>query len=402
LNINSGTVAMTELQRRVDVANALVATAALSSAPIAVNSAIEKLGAAAVVSALTALQPFVLHPENRKIARGQKLLSELRKQVAANASNIAVTEVPLERLSPRKFVSIIGGLVAAYILFGQLTQVNLFELFGSANYTYVAWAALFSFLTYVGAAMALDGFVIEKLNPVRTFLAQLASSFAALVSPPALGTVAVNTRYLQKTGISAAAAGATVAVSQVVAFVIHIGLMFAAGIAAGSAQDFTFNPPEAVVVGGLVLLIALLVVLPLPIVRKYLVRIAAPRVAEILPRLVTAVSQPYKMLVGIGGMFLLNIAFSLTLIMSVWAFNGGGSVAAIALVYLAGSTLGQAAPTPGGVGAVEAVMTAGLVATGIDGGIALSAVLLYRLLTFWLPTIPGWFAFQYLTKRDAL
>jgi uncharacterized membrane protein YbhN (UPF0104 family) len=47
-------------------------------------------------------------------------------------------------------------------------------------------------------------------------------------------------------------------------------------------------------------------------------------------------------------------------------------------------------------------MTAGLIASGIDGGIALSAVLLYRLLTFWIPTIPGWFAFQHLTKKDAL
>jgi uncharacterized protein (TIRG00374 family) len=92
----------------------------------------------------------------------------------------------------------------------------------------------------------------------------------------------------------------------------------------------------------------------------------------------------------------------LTLIASVRAFGGTGSWAAISLVYLAGSTLGQAAPTPGGVGAVETVMTAGLVATGLDGGIALSAVLLFRLLTFWLPTIPGWFAFQYLTKRGSL
>jgi uncharacterized protein (TIRG00374 family) len=99
---------------------------------------------------------------------------------------------------------------------------------------------------------------------------------------------------------------------------------------------------------------------------------------------------------------LLNVAFCVALIASVRAFGGGGSLAAISLVYLAGSTLGQAAPTPGGIGAVETVMTAGLVAAGIDGGVALSAVLLYRLLTFWLPTIPGWFAFQYLGRKDNL
>jgi glycosyltransferase 2 family protein len=403
LSLNSGSVAMTELQRRIDVANALVTTALLSSPAAAVEQAIAQLGANQVVSAVTAIQPFALHPENRRSLKGhKKLLGEIRTLVAAAATSEAIQEVPIERLSPRKFFSIVAGLIAAYVLFGQLTQVNLLELFRSANYAYVAWGAAFSIITYIGAAMAVNGFVVEKISIVRTFLAQLASSFAALVSPPALGAVAINTRYLQKTGLSAAAAGATVAVSQVTAFIIHILLMFAAGIAAGSTQDFKFNPPQSVVFGVVGIFLLLLIILPLPAVRKYLVKIAAPRLAEILPRFVTVASNPGKMLVGIGGMFLLNIAFCLTLIASVRAFDGGGSIAAISLVYLAGSTLGQAAPTPGGVGAVETVMTAGLIASGIDGGIALSAVLLYRLLTFWIPTIPGWFAFQYLTKKDAL
>jgi uncharacterized membrane protein YbhN (UPF0104 family) len=47
-------------------------------------------------------------------------------------------------------------------------------------------------------------------------------------------------------------------------------------------------------------------------------------------------------------------------------------------------------------------MTAGLIAAGVESGIALSAVLLFRLLTFWLPTIPGWFSFQWMTKAGWL
>ena len=78
------------------------------------------------------------------------------------------------------------------------------------------------------------------------------------------------------------------------------------------------------------------------------------------------------------------------------------SIAMVAVVYLVGATVGQAAPTPGGLGAVEAALTAGLTAAGLDGGIALSAVLLYRLVTFWIPTVPGYWAFTYLTKRGAL
>jgi hypothetical protein len=47
-----------------------------------------------------------------------------------------------------------------------------------------------SVVTYVGATFELAGFVLERLNLVRTFLAQLAGSFVALVTPAAVGGVA--------------------------------------------------------------------------------------------------------------------------------------------------------------------------------------------------------------------
>ena len=36
------------------------------------------------------------------------------------------------------------------------------------------------------------------------------------------------------------------------------------------------------------------------------------------------------------------------------------------------------------------------------GGTAVSAVLAYRLVTFWLPTVPGYWCFTWLTKKGAL
>ena len=75
----------------------------------------------------------------------------------------------------------------------------------------------------------------------------------------------------------------------------------------------------------------------------------------------------------------------------------------VAVIVLAGTALGSAAPTPGGLGAVEAVLAAGLTAAaGLDGAVAVSSVLLFRLLTFWLPVVPGWLAFTMLQRRDAL
>ena len=98
---------------------------------------------------------------------------------------------------------------------------------------------------------------------------------------------------------------------------------------------------------------------------------------------------------------LLNLSYIAVLYSCVLAFDGSINFALVAVVYLAGATIGQAAPTPGGLGAVEAALAAGLTAAGLDAGTAVSAVLLYRLVTFWAPTIPGYWAFNKLS-RDGL
>ena len=88
--------------------------------------------------------------------------------------------------------------------------------------------------------------------------------------------------------------------------------------------------------------------------------------------------------------------------MSVRAFGGSLSFAAVAVVYLTGSAIGSAVPTPGGIGAVEAALSAGLTAAGLHGAVAFSAVLLFRTVTFWLPVPFGWIALNYLQRRDVL
>ena len=222
------------------------------------------------------------------------------------------------------------------------------------------------------------------------------------VSPPTLGSVAVNVRYLQRAKVPAVAAGASVAVSQVLAFFIHVGLLFIMGVVAGSSQAFTFDPPKQVIVAIGAVAVALGLLMLLPSVRRWVVAKSRPSLAPVVPRLVLLAQSPAKLALGVFGMLLLNLAFCAALVASVRAFGGGGTIAAISLVYLAGSTLGQAAPTPGGVGAVETVMTAGLVAMGLDSTVAVPAVLLFRVLTFWLPTIPGYLAFQGLQRRGHL
>jgi uncharacterized protein (TIRG00374 family) len=60
------------------------------------------------------------------------------------------------------------------------------------------------------------------------------------------------------------------------------------------------------------------------------------------------------------------------------------------LAYGAGMTAGSIGVTPGGLGVIEAALAAALAATGITGQHALAAVLVYRMVSFWLVMACGW------------
>jgi uncharacterized protein (TIRG00374 family) len=79
------------------------------------------------------------------------------------------------------------------------------------------------------------------------------------------------------------------------------------------------------------------------------------------------------------------------------AFGQPPPVAVLIQAYFVG-LLGNLLPLPGGIGGVDGGMIGALVAFGVSGSLALIAVLVYRLLAFWLPTIPGAFAYFQLRR----
>jgi len=56
------------------------------------------------------------------------------------------------------------------------------------------------------------------------------------------------------------------------------------------------------------------------------------------------------------------------------------------------------APARGGAAPVELALPAGLVTAGIPSGVALSAAIVYRLVTFWIPIPTGWLSLQRLQR----
>ncbi|MPY42478.1 flippase-like domain-containing protein [Streptomyces phyllanthi] len=339
-------------------------------------------------------------------AREEDLLTQIRHQVLLIRPQAPVEPARLERIRPRTLISFIAGAIGAYFLLTQLAHTKFGPLVQNAEWGWVAAAVAFSALSYVAAAMSLLGFVPERVPFLRTVAAQVAGSFVKIVAPAAVGGVALNARFLQRAGVRPGLAVASVGASQLFGLGCHILMLLSFGYLTGTEKTPSLSPSRTVIAGLLTVAVLVLVVTSVPFLRKFVVTRVRSLFAGVVPRMLDVLQRPQKLITGIGGMVLLTACFVMCLDASIRAFGREDmpalSIASVAVVFLAGNALGSAAPTPGGVGAVEATLTVGLIAVGLPQEVAVPAVLLYRLLTLWLPVLPGWLAFNQLTRKGAL
>ncbi|WP_326688098.1 MULTISPECIES: flippase-like domain-containing protein [unclassified Streptomyces] len=334
-------------------------------------------------------------------AREEDLLAQIRHQVLLIRPQAPIEPARLERIRPRTLVSFIAGTLAAYFLLTQLSQVPLDRVL-DANWAWVGGAVFFSCMTYVFAAMSLLGFVPEKVSFLRTVQAQVAGSFVKLVAPAAVGGVALNARFLQRSGVRPGHAVASVGASQLFGLGSHITLLLLFGYITGTEHTPTLSPSRAVIAGLLTAAVLVLIVTAVPALRRFVSNRVRSLFAGVVPRMLDVVQRPQKLLTGVLGMLLLTLAFVMCLDSCVRAFGHETSYANLAVVFLTANALGSAAPTPGGLGAVEAALIAALIAFGVPKEVATPAVLLFRLLTLWMPVLPGWLTFTQLTRKGAL
>lgn len=92
----------------------------------------------------------------------------------------------------------------------------------------------------------------------------------------------------------------------------------------------------------------------------------------------------------------------LALSFSLRAFGAAPSLLDVAAAYLAGAAIGAISPTPSGLGAIEAALVGALIRLNVPSGVAVASVLAFRLVTYWLPILPGAAAFHALRRRRAL
>ena len=397
----SGETISTELSRRVDLAQALALTALAVGAQRAIDAASRSLTTAQLASIAPMLQRVVLPRQTREVMgrRGasRQVLQDLRDALVALTPTADAEPARLNRFSTRTVLMAVVALVAVWTLLAQLDFQQVSAAVSQANIWWMLAALFFSVATYVGAGLTLVAFSPERLSLWRSTEVHLASAVVSLVAPAGVGGAAINLRFLNRKGVPTAVGVATVALVQVVQFVVTVVLLVVLAAMTGQSTGLTLPSGWVLVAAGAVVVVAA-VVLTIPKARSWAWAKIEPTYRQVWPRLVWVMSNPMRLVLGVGGALMLTLSYILSFSASLWAFGYTVPFAVLAITYLASNTVGSIVPSPGGIGPVELALTAGLVAAGVPYGVALSTAIVYRLVTFWIPIPVGWLSLQRLQK----
>lgn len=397
-------VAASEALLAADLAQTLSALAVIVGASRAVDSAIATLGTDAVARSLPRLQMGALSGATQTALKQHSgLIEELQETIEDRTGTTEVEYEPIQRLNVRQLVVVVMLIGIVYLLAPQFADLpEIWANVKTARWVWLIPMLAASAVTYFGATLSFMGAIPDRLRLGPTIATQTGSSFVSKVAPAGLGGMALNVRYAQKAGVDPAVAVSGVGLNSMGGFVMHLVLTLLFIVWAGREAfgDFKLPDPTYLLIGIAVVLAMTVVSMAVPAVRKLVLTKLLPILQRSIHGVAAVLRSPTKLFLLLGGSAVVTLSYVVAFYFSTEAFGGDLRFATVGAAYLVGSAVATAAPTPGGLGAMEAALLAGLTAAGMDAAVALPAVFLYRLATFWLPILPGWACFAWLKRSD--
>jgi glycosyltransferase 2 family protein len=394
-----------------DIASALAVTAVQAGAERAAGSAARCLTPEVLAGALQHLRKASLDPAVGRSLRGRRELLEDVRQRAADAKSIDVPKlVESRRVSWPTLIMTIGTLIGGWALVGVLIDVSRsFDTVIGANWLWVVVALVLSQLAYVASAVEAVGSIAGPLPFGQAVAVEVAKSFSALAG----GTPAVfatRVRFFQQQGYDSSVAlssGAIMATSSWIAtaLLFFASLPFAWGtIRLVLTPESGGNAKLVWIILAVVVAVALVagVALAVPRLRRLAAQKMLPRARDIWGNLRTVASSPRKLVLLVGGSFAGELLVAMALSVSLRAFGDHLRLPTLIVVITLASMIAGVAPSPGGMGVVEAGLILGLTAAGVSEADATAAVFIQRLFTSYLPPIWGWVTLVWMRKKEYL
>ena len=394
-----------------DMAGAMAATAVAVGAERAADSAARCLTPEMVEGALRHLHKPALDPALGRSLRGQRGLLEEVRQRAAQAASIDLPKlVEPRRVSWPTLIMMVGTLIGGWALIGVLIDVSQsFDTVIGANWLWVILTFILAQLVYVASAVEGIGSVPGPLPFGRAVAVEVAKAFSALAGGTA-AVFATRVRFYQQQGYDGSVAlssGAIMATSSWIAkgVLFGVALPFAWGSLHLEATPQSGGNSKLVwIILAVVVLVALVigVALAVPRLRRLAADKARPKVRDIWGNLKGIASSPRKLVLLVGGSFGQELFVAMALSVSLRAFDDHLRLPVLIVVITLAAMIGGIAPSPGGMGVVEAGLILGLTAAGVSEADATAAVFIQRLFTSYLPPIWGWATLVWMRKREYL
>jgi uncharacterized membrane protein YbhN (UPF0104 family)/tRNA A-37 threonylcarbamoyl transferase component Bud32 len=403
VDFSAATLGAPQATLDIDVAELLVACCVLVGPERTLATAVEAGWADAVSRVLPYLQRAALTPHLRDLARAHEVdLKELRA-AAAEATGVPEPELAqLRRIRPRDVLTMAALVFAAYLIISQLAQIGFGTIareLGDAQPVWVLVALLLAQSTFVGNGVSVRGAVPAPLPLLPCVVLQAAMKFVNLTVPSSAGRIAMNLRFLQQLGVSRPQALAAGAVDDLSNTIVQAGLFLLVLPFVGASVEVEFHgkAPDARLLAalGVALLVSALVVAFVPKVHDRVV----PGVKSALSGLWSVARDRRKRVELFGGTGAAELLYAISLGATCLAYGVHLNVAQLVFVNTSAAVLAGLIPVPGGIGAAEAAISAGLIAMGVDQSIAFAVALTQRLSTFYLPPIWGYFGLRWLERK---
>ena len=235
----------------------------------------------------------------------------------------------------------------------------------------------------------------------------MAYQFIGKLLPSSISAFVVNSFYLHQIGHNASQTASVItikAVSSSIAFMI-LGLI-AILLGINNLANLNLNAQIPTSNLNLKLLLLILVVGGISI---FWILLKIQKTREFLNKTIGSFwgqfksykKRPWDVVWAIVYSLILTTLQILTLLACSYSLGLDISFTQVFIIFTLGNTAAMLVPTPGGVGAAEAGLYAGFTLLGFPASQSLAVVTLYRVITFWLPIIPGFIFFVDL-KKDLL
>jgi uncharacterized membrane protein YbhN (UPF0104 family)/tRNA A-37 threonylcarbamoyl transferase component Bud32 len=404
IDLSAATVGAPQLQLDIDVAELLVACTVLVGAERALSKAVEAGWGDAIAHVLPYLQPAALTPHLRDLARSHEVaLKELRAAAAAATGTAEPEIAPLRRIRPRDIVLMAALVFAAYLLISQLAEIGFDTIANELREADAAWvivALLLAQSTFIPSGISARGGVATPLPLLPCVVLQSALKFINLTVPSSAGRIATNLRCLQRMGASRAEAIVGGAIDDASNTIVQATLLLITlplvGVDLDTSQFQGAGPDRRLLIAiGIAVVLSVVVILAVPKVRAKVV----PGVRDALMGLWSVARDRHKRVEVFGGAIAAELLYALSLGATCLAYGVHLNVAQLVFINTSASVLSGLIPVPGGIGAAEAALSAGLIAMGVDKSTAFAVAITQRLCTFYLPPIWGYFSLRWLSRK---